>query len=38
MVEIDRIKESAENEKFLSKIFSQEELDYAFKRKIPPKV
>lgn len=33
MVEIDRIKESAENEKFLSKIFSQEELDYAFKKK-----
>lgn len=33
MSEIERIKESAKNEKFLSKIFSHEELDYAFKKK-----
>ena len=33
MVEIERIKESAKNEKFLGKIFAQEELDYAFKKK-----
>lgn len=33
MAEIERIKKSAENEKFLSKIFAQEELDYAFKKK-----
>ena len=33
MVEIERIKKSAENEKFLSKIFAQEELDYALKKK-----
>lgn len=33
MAEIERIKESAKNEKFLGKIFAQEELDYAFKKK-----
>ena len=33
MAEIERIKKSAENEKFLSKIFAQEELDYALKKK-----
>lgn len=33
MVEIERIRESAESEKFLSKVFAQEELDYAFKKK-----
>lgn len=33
MAEIERIKESTKNEKFLGKIFAQEELDYAFKKK-----
>lgn len=33
MAEIERIRESSKNEKFLSKIFAQEELDYAFKKK-----
>lgn len=33
MAEIERIRESAESEKFLSKVFAQEELDYAFKKK-----
>lgn len=33
MAEIDRIKKSAENENFLSRIFAPQELDYAFKKK-----
>lgn len=33
MAEIDRIKKSAENENFLKRIYAQQELDYAFKKR-----
>lgn len=33
MAEIERIKKSAENESFLKRIFSEEEISYAYKKK-----